>query len=465
MKDNIFREYDIRGIVGTELLIEESYDLGKAIVTFLKKQDPSLREIVIGKDGRSHSTPICDNLIQAITDLGLDVIDIGLIPTPTMYFSLQHLKKKMGFVVTASHNPKKYNGIKMWGTWGKDIQAIKKIYREKTFAPQAESKGKHLSDASVVEAYVDYLVEDFSHLKNLTINTVFDCGNGSAGIVMPALVKKMGWKNTELLFPEVDGDFPNHEADPTVAKNMTFVKDSLAKSKTLNLGIGFDGDCDRMSPMTKEGVLVPGDKLLAIYAKKVIANNPGAAIVFDIKASSAPMELVKQWGAKPILSPSGHSLIKKAIKDHGALLGGELSCHFFFKDRYFGYDDAIYAGLRLLEIIHEEAKTLTQILEVCPDRVSSPELRIACSSDSEKTKIVDHAKKIFAAKKDIELITIDGIRAHMDYGWGLIRASNTQPVICLRFESTSQEGIDKVKKDFIDALAPYIKPAQLDATE
>lgn len=465
MKDNIFREYDIRGIVGSELLIEESYDLGKAIVTFLKQQDPSLSEIVVGKDGRSHSTPLCDNLIKAITDLGINVIDIGLVPTPTMYFALQHLKKKMGFVITASHNPKEYNGIKMWGTWGKDIQEIKNIYNQKTFSPLGKTKGKHLFDTSIVETYIDYLVQDFSHLKNLTINTVFDCGNGSAGIVMPSLIKKMGWKNVSLLFPEVDGNFPNHEADPTVAKNMTFVKDAFKKDKTLTLGIGFDGDCDRMNPMTQEGELVPGDKLLALYAQEVVKKNPGASIVFDIKASSAPMELVKEWGAKPIISPSGHSLIKKAIKEHNALLGGELSCHFFFKDRYFGYDDAIYAALRLLEIISQQEKTLTQLLEICPTRVSSPELRIACSSDSEKIAIVDHAKKIFAAKKDVELITIDGIRAHMNYGWGLVRASNTQPVICLRFESTSQEGINRVKQDFIEALDPYIKPAQLDAEE
>jgi phosphomannomutase/phosphoglucomutase len=236
---------------------------------------------------------------------------------------------------------------------------------------------------------------------------------------------------------------------------MQDVKKILAEDPLFKVGLGFDGDCDRMNPMTKTGELVAGDKILALYAQKTLKDFPGAPIVFDIKSSSSLIELLTKWGAQPCISPSGHSLIKKAIGEHNAKLAGELSCHFFFNDRYFGYDDGIYAALRLFEILAQTNKSLEELLSIVPPKISSPEIRIKCSSDAQKVAIVDHVKQLFAARKDAELLTIDGIRASMSYGWGLLRASNTQPVICLRFESTTKEGFSHVKKDFYQALLPH----------
>lgn len=454
MKMNIFREYDIRGIIGSELMVEETYDLARAIATFLSNKHPDTKRFIVGRDGRTHSLPIQNNVIKALCDMGFDVIDVGICPTPAVYFAVHHFHIPTALVITASHNPKEYNGIKIWGAWGQQIQTIRKIYEEKAFAPLATNKGS-VNPYPIIDDYLAYLTEHFTHLKNLTIHAIIDCGNGSAGTVLPTLIKRMNWPNVHLLFPEVDGTFPNHEADPTVPENMTYVAQALRDNPLLEVGLGLDGDCDRMNPMTKQGELVAGDKMLALYAQKILQKNPGASIVFDIKSSSSLIDILKQWGAKPCIAPSGHSLIKKAMADNHALLAGELSCHFFFHDRYFGYDDGIYAALRTIELLHESGKSLDELLQIVPHKVSSPEFRIACKTDADKNKIVDHIKEIFAARTDLELITIDGIRAHMDYGWGLVRASNTQPVISMRFESDSTEGLKRIKTDFYKLLVSY----------
>jgi phosphomannomutase/phosphoglucomutase len=322
----------------------------------------------------------------------------------------------------------------------------------------SKSRNEHLGSVThhdIIADYISFLTAHFTHLKGNRVNAVIDCGNGSAGSVMPLLIKAMGWQNVRLLFAEVDGTFPNHEADPTVKENMEFVKQTLEQDPSLTLGIGFDGDADRMNPMTKEGDLVPGDKLLALFAQDVIKKHPGAAVVFDIKSSQALIQTLEAIKARPCVAPSGHSLIKEAIIHNNALLAGELSCHFFFKDRYFGYDDGIYAALRLIEMVATTGKSLTQLVQSLPVRVSSPEFRIKCTNDEIKQQIVSHVKDIFAARKDVAIITIDGVRAQMTYGWGLARASNTQPVISLRFESDTTEGLGLVKDDFVMALQPF----------
>jgi len=461
MQDNIFREYDIRGIVGKELIIDETYDLGKAIITLLKQEKPNFSTIVIGKDGRSHSRPICDNMIKAATDLGINVIDIGLVPTPVLYFASQFFKTPAAVIITASHNPKEYNGIKIHGIWGEKIQKIKSLFHEKNFYHNTSNKKGSIKTYDMIKDYIDFLANQFPHLKNKPLNAVIDCGNGCAGTVLPRLIEKMQWSKVTLLFPKVDGTFPNHEADPTIAKNMRFVKEELTQNQSLEIGLGFDGDCDRMNPMTKKGYLVPGDKMLALYAQKVLKKHPGATIVFDIKSSSSLIELLEQWKAHPVISPSGHSIIKEALVRNNALLAGELSCHFFFKDRYFGYDDGIYAALRLFEILGETDKTLDELLTIFPKKVNTQEIRLACNNESEKKEIVEHVKNIFAARTDVDIITIDGIRAQMNYGWGLVRASNTQMVISLRFESTSLQGHKQVKQDFYHALTPYFDNKKL----
>lgn len=455
MKASIFREYDIRGIVGDELPIEKTYDLARAIATYMVQKHPESFRFIVGRDGRTHSPLIHQNVVAALCDMGFDVIDIGVCPTPAVYFAVQRLHIPTAFAITASHNPKEYNGIKMWNIWGHQIQAIRKIYEEKSFRPADAGKVGVVHSYNIIDDYIDYLANHFQHLQNLDINAIFDCGNGSGGTVMPALIKKMNWKNVKLLFAEVDGLFPNHEADPTVPENMRDVAQALRDNPQLEIGLGLDGDCDRMNPMTKEGELVSGDKMLALFAQKILLKHPHATIVCDIKSSSGLLDALNLWGAKVCIAPSGHSIIKNAMAQTNALLGGELSCHFFFHDRYFGYDDGIYAALRTLELLHESNQTLSMLLNVIPQKVSSPEIRIACDSDADKTKIVEEIKQVFAARRDLELITIDGIRAQMDYGWGLVRASNTQPAISLRFESDTAEGLAHVKTDFYQILAPY----------
>jgi len=454
MKSNIFREYDIRGIVGEELFVENAYDLAKAIVTYLSAKHPESRQFIVGRDGRPHSPAIHQAFVDAILDLGFDVVDIGICPTPTVYFAVHHLKTPTALIITASHNPKEYNGIKMWGVWGSQIQAIKKIYEEKTFASIATTKGNYTT-APTLNDYIDYLVNHFAHLKDLPIRAIVDCGNGTGGTVMPELIKRMNWPNVKLLFETVDGTFPYHEADPTVPENMTYVKEALEQDPMLEVGLGLDGDCDRMNPMTASGLLVPGDHMLALYAQQILLNHPGAKVVCDIKSSGGLIDLMAQLGGKAILAPSGYSFIKQAMAQHGALLGGELSCHFTFNDRYLGYDDGIYAGLRTIEILHQTGKSLDELLTIIPHKISSPEIRLACSSDAQKATIVTHVTGILAARTDLDLITIDGIRAQMSYGWGLVRASNTQPVICLRFESDTTAGLTRIKEEFFQALTPF----------
>ena len=461
MKDSIFKEYDIRGIVGKEFSIDDAGIIAKAIVTYILRKGTKTSTIIVGMDGRIHSPQIKERVTEAITSMGINVINVGLCPTPVFYFSLFNNKKAhSGFIITASHNPKEYNGFKICldqkSVWGKQIQEIKNLcYSNKPYQKLSSKKGT-IKNWNAVDAYINWLEQHFSHLKNLSIPVIIDCGNGTAGVVIPKLIEKMNWKNTKLLFEEVYGAFPNREADPTVLANMQEVIKQLKNDPDLEFGIGFDADCDRVSPITKGGEIVAGDRLLAIYAKQVLLDNPGAAIVFDIKSSQGLIEELKKMGAQDIISPSGHTIIKDAMRKNNALLAGELSGHFFFKHRYFGYDDGIYAMMRLFEILHQTKKSLETLLSAFPVKASSPEYRIECKEEK-KAIIVEDVKNHFIKKTGVKAITIDGVRAQLDYGWGLVRASNTQPVISLRFESDSQEGLQKIKNDFIKALLPYFE--------
>ncbi len=456
MKDTIFREYDIRGIVGTELLIDQAYELGRAIAYYIKKYDPYFSTIAIGMDGRTHSESIKNELTKAFIASGINVIFLGICPTPAVYFSLFNLDVDGAIMITASHNGPKYNGMKLCigpvVVWGDELQTIKTYYKEKKYIAE-ETKGTY-TEYTIIALYVSWLAKQFSNLENIPINTVFDCGNGTGGTVIPLLAKALGWQNVEILFEEVDGRFPHHEADPTIPENMKELKKTVTQNNYA-IGIGLDGDCDRMVPMTKQGTLVPGDQLLALFASNVIANHPGAGVVFDIKSSSGLIELLERWGAQPIMSPSGHSIIKDMMTKHMALLGGELSCHFFFKDNYFGYDDGIYAALRLLEILHASTKPLHEMLEIFPKKHSSREYRIQCPEELKKSIVSDISKKL-ASMPHVSVITIDGVRATFSYGWGIIRASNTQAALSMRFESDSAEGLKKVIHTCYELLRPYL---------
>lgn len=456
MTDHIFRQYDIRGKIGSELAVAQIYDLTKAILYFFKQKNKDIKIIAVGADGRIHSDSIKQEMCRAIQDSGLDVIFVGRCPSPVLYFSLFQLPVDAGLMITASHNGPEYNGIKIClgkeSIWGNDIQEIKELFYKRS-AIVATTTGSY-KEHDVVSDYIMWLKKQFPHLVNMPLSAVVDCGNGAAGYVLPALMQTMEWQHVELLYADVDGTYPHHEADPTVEKNMLAVKEVLT-STAMPIGLGFDGDCDRMVPMTKNGQLVSGDKLLAIFAQDILQQHPGASIVFDIKCSSALQELINTWGGNPIISPSGHSIIKNQMKHNQAFLAGELSCHFFFNDgRYFGYDDGIYAMLRLFEILIKHNTTIEQLLAMFPKRCSTPEIRIDCPEEYKAT-IVNQIKQQFAQRSDVDMLTIDGIRVTMPYGWGILRSSNTQPVLCLRFEGNSPENLKKIRDDFYEALLPF----------
>jgi phosphomannomutase / phosphoglucomutase len=455
MIDHIFRQYDIRGKIGSDLAIEEVYQLTQAIATYFKQLNPSIKRIAVGADGRIQSPAIKKEMCRALQDAGLDVLFIGICPSPVLYFALFMLPVDGGLMITASHNGKEYNGIKMClgkeSVWGEQIQQIKELVK-KDVVLTAHEKGVY-EEYNLIEDYTDWLVQHFTQLVDMPLRAVVDCGNGAAGTVWPLLIKKMKWSSVTLLCQEVDGTFPNHEADPTVEKNMQDVKSALNTSN-YDVGLGLDGDCDRMTPMSLKGELVSGDKLLALFAQDIIAQKPGAKVVFDIKCSSGLPELLKKWGGAPCMSASGHSIIKDQMRKQKAVLAGELSCHFFFNDRYFGYDDGNYAALRLFELLLKNDKTLDELLTVFPHRYATNEMRIVCPQEQMDT-IVSRVKDHFIKEAKAEVLTIDGIRVNKADGWGLVRSSNTQPVICLRFEANSLAGLSQLKDEFLTVLIPY----------
>ena len=461
MKDVVFREYDIRGTVGESLILSEVYALGQAIAYYFKQEDPQLKTVVVGMDGRVHSLPIKDDLCRAFVDSGIEVLFVGVCPTPALYFALHVKDVQAGVMVTASHNPKEDNGIKLnLGThalYGDKIRAIRDLYKQNKKIT-SNTKGL-IREYVIVPEYVESLVKEFFVLKDMQISFVVDCGNGVAGTVIPLLVEKMGWNQVKQLHTVVDGSFPNHQANPVVIKNMQDVKCCLETSQA-QFGVGFDGDADRMAAMTKEGELLPGDRLLAIFAQPLLQRYPGAAIVFNVVTSNGLIELLDQLGAISCMAPVGHSLIEDAMNTNKALLGGEISGHFFFKDRHFGYDDAIYAMMRPLEIMHQSGESLSELAAAFPKKISSPEYRIRCKEEL-KDVVIEHVTKYFRDNPACFCITIDGVRAQFSYGWILIRKSNTESVLSVRCESDTKEQLDSLLQEVAVLLHEYIESHEL----
>lgn len=463
MQDTIFREYDIRGIVGKELFLDDVYDLVRAIAYYFVLQNFHVKNVAVGMDGRTHSPAIKKEVCRALADSGLNVLFVGVCPSPVLCFALHQCQVDAGLMITASHNPAAYNGIKIsLGThtvWGAQIQEIKRLYQQKKHI-QVAQKGVY-TERFLVSEYVDWLAEHFQSLKNISLPVVFDCGNAAAGVVLPLLVEKMCWKNVQILYAEVDGTFPHHEADPTVLANMQDLHQAVQKSDA-QLGIGFDGDADRVGAVTADGFLIAGDRLLALFASDMVQDNPHMGVVFNVTTSAGLIELLKLWQVRQYMVPTGHAIIKEKMHEVGALLGGEVSCHFFFNDRYFGYDDGIYAALRLLEIIHKTGRSLSQLVAIFPHKESSQEYRIACAEEEKKSIVAAVAERIQQQHPEAELLLIDGVRAILPYGWGIVRASNTQPAISARFESDTKEGLQKIKNDFIEILKDHIADKALE---
>lgn len=447
----IFREYDIRGIWGEDLTFETADLVGRAFGTYVSKlsggKDISLS---IGRDVRLSSSDIAENLIQGIISTGADVINLGECPTPAQYFSLHHLNVDGGIMITGSHNPPEYNGFKMSvgkeTIFGAGIQDIRHITEEGTWT---KGEGK-ISHYPILGAYRELLKKEISSLSGLKI--VLDAGNGTAGLVAPAVAEELGAEVIRL-FCEPDGRFPNHHPDPVVEKNLVPLIDAV-RAAGADLGIAYDGDADRLGVVDADGEIIWGDRLMIIFARDLLRDHPGAAIIGEVKCSQVMYDDIRMHGGVPIMWKTGHSLIKKKMKEEHALLAGEMSGHLFFADRYFGYDDAIYATLRLLEIIRSNGHPyrLRRLLEGVPEVFSTPEIRVDCD-DSRKFDVIE---KIRHAFRDYEVNTIDGARITFSEGWALVRASNTQPALVLRFEAWSSDSLKRIREIVEDQLASIL---------
>jgi len=442
----IFREYDIRGFADVDLTDAVVELIGRAYGTYMKRAGACT--VTVGRDVRLSSPRIHKSLAKGIRSTGLNVIDVGQVPTPVLYFSIIHFGADGGAMVTGSHNPIEYNGLKLCkgieSIYGKKIQGLRRMVEERDFTRGDGS----LAPQSPVEAYVK-AIKDRIHIKK-SLKVVIDAGNGSVGEIVPGLFTDLGC-DVIPLFCDVDGSFPNHLPDPTIPRYMEDLKKKVRETKA-DLGIGYDGDGDRIGVVDGRGEIIYADKLLALFARDVLRRRPGSTIILDVKCSQGLVEDIEAHGGRPLMWKTGHSLIKSKMKQEDAPLAGEMSGHMFFADDYFGYDDAIYASGRLLQLLSEEEASLSEIVATVPGYYSTPEIRIECT-DKDKFRIVKELKDYFRSRYDV--IDIDGVRVLFGDGWGLVRASNTQPILVLRFEAKTEEHLHQIQRIVIDRLRAY----------
>ena len=433
----LFREYDIRGISDIDLTDKATMMLGRSLGTYFVRQN--VKRLTMGRDCRLSSPRLRDALVKGLIQTGLTVIDIGICPTPLLYYSLHRLSPEAGVMITGSHNPPEYNGFKVaLGTstiYGEAIQEIRKIAELKNFV----SGTGCLEKVTINEDYRRHILERIPTLKK-SLKVVVDSGNGTGGLLAPAIYTDLGCQVQEL-YSEPDGCFPNHHPDPTVVENLQDLIQAV-RSGQADLGIAFDGDTDRIGVVTEEGDILWGDQLMMIYSREILSRRPGSTFVAEVKCSKNLYQDIENLGGRAIMWKAGHSLIKAKMKEEGAVLGGEMSGHIFFADRYFGYDDAIYAGARLLEILSKTGSRLSQLLKGVPSTYSTPEIRLECPEDL-KFRIVQLAQSYFS--QHFQTVDVDGVRVIFPDGWGLVRASNTQPILVLRFEADSPERLEAIQ--------------------
>lgn len=465
----IFREYDIRGIAGKELTRDIAISIGMAFGTFLNSKLQTLNsnpKVSVGRDVRLSSEELTLGIIEGITEAGINVYEIGVCPTPLQYFSIFHLNLDGGIMVTGSHNPPEYNGFKIsidkQTIHGKDIQRLKEIILKGTKV-KAEVEGK-VEKYDVIDIYKNYMLNEFSYLSDSRfkkIKVVVDAGNGTAGTVVPEILSSIGC-DVVPLYCEPDGNFPNHHPDPTVVE---YIHDLIHETKKsgADIGVGYDGDADRIGVVDREGSIIWGDQLMIVLSREMLKGNKGAKIIGDVKCSQVMFDDIVRHGGIPVMWKTGHSLIKQKMKEEDALIAGEFSGHIFIKDRYFGYDDAIYTTLRLIEIMKTTGKDIKELLSDVPKMSYTPEIRIDCP-DSKKKDVVERVVSKFMKYRENgnapyhigDLTTIDGIRVVFDKGWGLIRASNTQPVVVMRVEAEDERSLNDYKmfleSEFKDAM-------------
>ncbi len=447
MNPQIFREYDIRGIAGEDITEENVYDLGRAIGTLLLRQGN--RDIILGRDCRLSSPSLAQRAAQGLMDVGCNLSDIGVCPTPLLSFAIHYLKAQGGVMVTASHNPPEYNGFKLSSgsdsIHGEQIRQILTLLQNKDF----ETGAGRCEERNVAQAYQDYVVENISIKKPLRVG--IDAGNGTGGVVALPLLKALGCE-VHSLYCDMDGNFPNHEPDPTVKANMEDLS-AMVKEKCLDLGIGFDGDGDRLGVVDENGEMIYGDQLMTVFAREILSRKPGAVFISEVKCSQTMYDDITKHGGKAIMWKTGHSLIRAKMKEEQADLAGEMSGHMFFADRYLGFDDASYAACRLLEILASSGKKMSGLLEGIPKTYNTPEIRVDCPEDV-KFGVVEKVTEYFRSRH--EVIDIDGVRILFEDGWGLVRASNTQPVLVLRFEALSEERLAEIR-EYVESVVAEIR--------
>jgi phosphomannomutase / phosphoglucomutase len=445
----IFRAYDIRGIVGRTLTPDIVRDIGRALGALGRERGaPSF---AFGRDGRRSGPALAEALAEGLVAAGADAIDLGMVPTPVTYFAAHHLGCGSCVMVTGSHNPPDYNGLKMVVAGdtlaGDEIQALRRRIEKGVVA----SRPGRRSSAQVTDAYLERIAGDVKLARRFRI--AVDCGNGVAGMLAPRLYRRLGCE-VEELYCEVDGDFPNHHPDPSQPENLSELIRRL-KSGPSELGLAFDGDGDRLGVVTKDGEIIYPDRQLMLFAADVLTRNPGAEIIYDVKSTRLLAPWIERRGGRPLVWKNGHSLIKAKLKETGAPLAGEMSGHTFFKERWYGFDDALYAGARLLEILSREADA-NHALKSLPNAPSTPELHWRLA-EGEPHALVAKLQRSRPFPNAERILTIDGVRVEYADGFGLARASNTTPVIVLRFEADTREALARIEEEFRRALAP-LKP-------
>ena len=440
---SIFREYDIRGIYPDQIDENSTSHIAKAIA--IKCEQENVQEICIGRDGRLSGESLLNSLEISLSEHGINVKNIGLVTTPLLYFAAKQNKYKSGVMITGSHNPKNYNGIKLIindkPVSGNEIYKL--IVKNKN---RSEVPGK-IEYIDIKSKYIEEVKNSIQIVGDVQIKVVIDCGNGAAGCIAPKLFKELGCEVVEL-FTEVDGNFPNHHPDPGKLENLEDLIERV-KSTKADLGLAFDGDGDRVGLVTDKGQVIYPDKILMMFSKQILNKNKGS-IIFDVKCSNALQNLIKDLGGTPIMSPTGHFHIKNGIKDHNPLLAGEMSGHIFFNDKWYGFDDGHYSGARIIELISDSKKSISSLNEELPSLFSTPELNITVT-DETKFKIIED----FSTRCNLkgEKITIDGLRINFDNGWGLLRASNTTPKLVMRFEGNTEDDLKTIQSNFIDELS------------
>ncbi len=442
----IFKAYDIRGIVGKSLTEDIAFAVGRAIASEARAR--GVNRVVVARDGRLSGPALLDRLAAGLMAGGCDVIDIGRVPTPVLYFATHHLGTHTGIMVTGSHNPPDYNGFKIVVA-GETLSgaAIQDLRRRLLENDLSQGRGVR-SSADVRAAYLERIVEDIRLARPLHV--IVDCGNGVAGELAPQLLRRLGC-TVEELFCEIDGNFPNHHPDPSQPKNLVDLI-AAVKARGADLGLAFDGDGDRLGVIAPDGVIIWPDRQMILYVADILKRNPGAEIIYDVKCSRTLPDAIEQGGGKATMCKTGHSFIKAKLKESGALLAGEMSGHIFFKERWYGFDDGLYTAARLLEVLTKDERTTGEIFARLPNTINTPELQIKFRREGEHFEVMQELVTL-ADFPDAKVHTIDGLRVDFNDGWGLVRASNTTPCLVLRFEADSDAALARIQSRFRALIA------------